>query len=84
MSDRILTAAQVAEFFQIDRETVYRLAHQGVLPGFKVGYQWRFAESQIQEWYASGAVSTAQAISPDHPQGVPSAKREPSSGCQPS
>ncbi len=53
MSERILTAAQVAELFQVDRETVYKLAQRGRLPGFKVGYQWRFAQSTIQDWYVS-------------------------------
>lgn len=50
MSERILTAAQVAELFQIDRETVYRMAQQGRIPAFKVGYQWRFSEPDLREW----------------------------------
>ncbi len=53
MSERILTAAQVAELFQVDRETVYKLAQRGRLPGFKVGCQWRFAESTMRDWYVS-------------------------------
>lgn len=62
MSKRTLTAAQVAEFFQVDRETVYKLAQKGSLPGFKVGCQWRFAEAAIREWYTAQTANFSCAI----------------------
>lgn len=45
-----LTIGDVAERFGINPTTVYRLAQQGRLPGFKVGNQWRFSEEMLESW----------------------------------
>ena len=47
-----LTVEEVAERFGVNITTVYRLAQQGRLPGFKVGNQWRFSEARLEEWVA--------------------------------
>ncbi|MBI4115895.1 MAG: helix-turn-helix domain-containing protein [Candidatus Omnitrophica bacterium] len=48
-----LTIEQVAERFGINSTTVYRLAQRGLLPGFKVGSQWRFSEEMLESWIAA-------------------------------
>ncbi|MFQ6098002.1 MAG: response regulator [Armatimonadota bacterium] len=48
--EEMLTAKDVAELLQMHITTVYRLAEQGQLPGFKVGKQWRFRKSALLEW----------------------------------
>ena len=47
-----LTVEDVAERFHVNVTTVYRLAKRGRLPGFKVGNQWRFSISRLDEWAA--------------------------------
>ncbi|MDP3920202.1 MAG: helix-turn-helix domain-containing protein [Candidatus Omnitrophota bacterium] len=50
--ERFFTINDVAKRFGINTKTVYRLAQQGALPGFKVGNQWRFSEEMLKNWVA--------------------------------
>ena len=50
MEKTFLSVDDVARRFGIDSSTVYRLTQQGVLPGFKVGGQWRFSEEMLNGW----------------------------------
>lgn len=43
----IIDAGDVADMFGISRVQVYRLANRGVIPGFKVGTQWRFRKAAV-------------------------------------
>ena len=45
-----LTVEDVAKRFEVNVTTVYRLVQRGKLPAFKVGHQWRFSESRLEEW----------------------------------
>ena len=45
-----MTVHDVAGFLSVDEKTIYRLAQQGKLPGFKVAGTWRFQLRDIQEW----------------------------------
>ena len=47
-----LTVEDVAERFHVNVTTVYRLAKRGRLPAFKVGNQWRFSATRLDEWVA--------------------------------
>jgi excisionase family DNA binding protein len=48
--DEILTIPEVGELLKIAEKTVYALAQRRELPAFKVGGQWRFSRSAINEW----------------------------------
>jgi len=50
MQENLLTAEQVARYLKIDKFTVYRLVTQKKIPAFKVGSQWRFKKSLLEEW----------------------------------
>ena len=50
MLENILDADQVAAMLKVHPRTVKRLANQHVLPGFKVGGQWRFRREAIEEY----------------------------------
>lgn len=50
MQEKLLTAVQVAQYLKIDKFTVYRLVSQKKIPAFKVGNQWRFKRTLINEW----------------------------------
>jgi len=47
-----LTVGDVARRFGVNATTIYRLAQHGKLPAFKIGSQWRFSESRLDEWIA--------------------------------
>jgi len=47
---KYLTVAELSEFLQIHRTTIYRLLRQGKLPGFRIGSDWRFSLEAIEEW----------------------------------
>lgn len=50
-SERIyLTVEEVADRFGINVTTVYRLVQKGKIPAFKIGNQWRFSETRLEEW----------------------------------
>ena len=44
------TAEEVATYLRLPQSTVYKLAQDKVLPGFKVGKHWRFRRESILEW----------------------------------
>jgi excisionase family DNA binding protein len=45
-----MTVRDVAGFLSVDEKTIYRLAQQGKLPGFKVAGTWRLQLQDIQGW----------------------------------
>jgi excisionase family DNA binding protein len=50
MQENLLTAEQVAEYLKVDKFTIYRLVAQKKIPAFRVGSQWRFKKSVIEDW----------------------------------
>jgi len=51
MSDEsVLTIREVADLLRIGDKKAYELAREGELPAFRVGGQWRFQRSAIEEW----------------------------------
>lgn len=46
----ILTIKEVAMLLKVGDRTVYALAQQAQLPGFKVGGQWRFTRYDLEVW----------------------------------
>ncbi len=43
----ILTVKDIAGYLRLSEMTVLRLANQGVIPGAKIGRQWRFEKDVI-------------------------------------
>ncbi len=52
MDKPFLSVEEVAQRFGVNSTTVYRLAQRGVLPGFKMGNQWRFSQEMLDSWVA--------------------------------
>ncbi len=44
------TAEEVSSYLRIPLSTIYKLAQDKVLPGFKVGKHWRFRRETILGW----------------------------------
>ena len=49
-STTMMTLREVATYLRLHRSTVYRLAREGDIPGFKVGTQWRFSKERVDQW----------------------------------
>lgn len=49
-TDEFWTAEEVSAYLRIPQSTIYKLAQDKVLPGFKVGKHWRFRRKTILEW----------------------------------
>lgn len=43
----ILTVREAADYLRVSEMTILRLANQGVIPGAKIGRQWRFPRESV-------------------------------------
>lgn len=50
MTQRLLSADEVAAFLGVKRDTVYKLIDRNGLPALKVGRLWKFRQDQVNEW----------------------------------
>ena len=46
----ILTLPEAARFLRISKETLHKLAKEGKVPARKVGAEWRFLRSALEDW----------------------------------
>lgn len=46
----MMTLRELAAYLKMPEKTLYRLAAEGKVPGFKVGASWRFRRSEIDKW----------------------------------
>lgn len=49
-----MTVEDVAEMLRINKSTVYRMAKAGRIPATRVGRQWRFRMSALEEFLDAG------------------------------
>ena len=47
---RLMTVEEVARYLRVTEKTIYRLLERGSIPATKVGRQWRFDSTLIDEW----------------------------------
>ena len=50
MEKSCLSIGEVAKYLGLTVSTVYRLVKRGAIPGFKVGWQWRFTQDNLEAW----------------------------------
>ena len=46
----ILEAREVAEYLHLHLFTVHKFAREGKIPAFKIGNDWRFRRTALEEW----------------------------------
>jgi excisionase family DNA binding protein len=51
MAEQMWGSGEVAEYLNLHRQTVTRLADRGELPGVKIGRKWRFRQEDIQTYF---------------------------------
>ena len=48
----VLTVAQLAQWLQVEEDTIQTLAEDGDIPGRQLGGEWRFAREAVLAWLA--------------------------------
>ena len=56
-ANSVMTVKEVADYLRVNQRTVYRLAVDKKLPGFKVGTTWRFKRADIDRWIDAQAAA---------------------------
>ena len=59
MTGQLLTAAQVAERFQVTEAHVYRLTREGRLPAVRLGRYYRYRVDVLEEFERDGGTREA-------------------------
>ncbi len=49
----IMTAKELGKYLKLSESTIYKLATDGELPGFKIGDSWRFDMEEITQMIKS-------------------------------
>lgn len=49
-NDTLMTVANLAEYLQLDEQTIYKKVEVGELPAIKVGGVYRFRKADIDRW----------------------------------
>ncbi len=49
--DDIMTLEEVAKYLKMKPQTIYLWAQKGKIPAAKLGKEWRFRKSIIDEWF---------------------------------
>lgn len=75
--EAFLTTEEVLEYLQVNLRTVYRLIKAGKIPAVRVGRQWRFRKSDIDEWLQSQSRSEAAIDGPTSDLETAGAARRP-------
>jgi len=47
ITGNIVTAQDLRKFLKLSKQTIYKLASEGELPGFKIGDSWRFDVAEV-------------------------------------
>jgi excisionase family DNA binding protein len=51
LKDEILTLEEVAAYLRLKPQTIYTWAQEKKIPAAKLGKEWRFKKSIIDEWF---------------------------------
>lgn len=53
MNNDIMTIDDVARYFKLKPQTIYKWAQEDKIPAVKIGKEWRFKKSVIDKWMDS-------------------------------
>src|SRR5271169_4914229 len=51
----VMTLREVAQYLDCHQVTIYKLITSFQLPGFRLGFDWRFLRSDVDKWIKAGA-----------------------------
>jgi excisionase family DNA binding protein len=67
-STEIIILSDLADYLQCHPSTLYQLVNAGKIPAFRLGGEWRFRRSELDEWIARRQVSPAAGKSVRKPE----------------
>ncbi len=50
MEKEIMTIEEAANYLQIGKRSIYKLAKEGRIPGKKILNKWRFEKESLRKW----------------------------------
>lgn len=50
MAQGVMTVDELSDYLRVHKSTVYRMLKRKGLPAFKMGSDWRFLKSAIDQW----------------------------------
>ena len=50
-NDKIMTLEEVAEYLRLKPQTIYSWAQEKKIPAAKLGKEWRFKKSIVDNWF---------------------------------
>lgn len=57
ITEKWISVDEIAEYLGVATITIYRWLEKGRIPAHRVGKQWRFKPSEVDEWVKSGSAS---------------------------
>lgn len=67
INKEIMTAKEVAAYFNIHPLTVHRYAREGKIPAFKIGTDWRFHKKYLERWIKDRSTYNLRGKEPKKP-----------------
>ncbi|MBS3820180.1 MAG: helix-turn-helix domain-containing protein [Planctomycetes bacterium] len=55
-ADDVMTIDELAAYLKLSNSSLYHFARARKVPGVKIGQQWRFQTSAIDEWMRTGTM----------------------------
>lgn len=52
--ERWLSVEEIAQHLGVSKESIYRWLDRGRIPAHRVGRQWKFQASEVDEWVRCG------------------------------
>jgi excisionase family DNA binding protein len=58
LKNQLLTVAETCRYLKVSPRTLYRYIQNRQLPGFKLGKEWRFARTDLEQWLRKRSTPT--------------------------
>ena len=55
IKDRWLSVQEISVYLGVSKETIYRWLEAKKIPAHKIGKQWKFKTSKVDEWVTNGS-----------------------------
>jgi excisionase family DNA binding protein len=62
--DEIMTVPTLADYLRCSQSMIYRLLKKRKIPALRLGSDWRFLRSDIDEWIATQYDTTSPPVTP--------------------
>ncbi len=59
MTDRWMSAEEIAEYLGVSKDTVYSWLTNKGMPGHKVGRFWKFKQADVDVWVRAGGAASS-------------------------